>query len=199
MVVHPWKLKLSQVYSGLLCSNASNHQFRYQFSILLPGSNGIPEWVSHQRMGCEVSIELPMNWYEDDNFLGFVLFFHHVPLDDDECETTEGSIPHCELTISHGDQSERLEEISFYFKCKTYLASHLLSGKHCYDSDSTPDPAIWVTYFPQIDIPSEYRSRRRNNFKDHFHTPIGVGSFKCGDNACFKLYLNPSKKSNQKN
>ncbi|KAL6316781.1 hypothetical protein AAG906_021081 [Vitis piasezkii] len=46
---------------------------------VIPGSSGIPERVSYQRMGCEVRIELPMNWYEDNNFLGFVLFFHHVP------------------------------------------------------------------------------------------------------------------------
>ncbi|RVW82914.1 Disease resistance-like protein DSC1 [Vitis vinifera] len=76
------------VHFGLLCSNTSNQQFRDR-RFVIPGSSGIPEWVSHQRMGCEVRIELPMNWYEDNNFLGFVLFFHHVPLDDDECETTE--------------------------------------------------------------------------------------------------------------
>ncbi|RVW31505.1 hypothetical protein CK203_113952 [Vitis vinifera] len=107
------------------------------------GSSGIPEWVSHQRIGCEVRIELPMNWYEDNNFLGFVLFFHHVPLDNDECETTEVG--------------------------------------------STSDPAIWVTYFPQIKIRGTYRSSWWNNFKARFHTPIGSGSFKCGDNACFKV------------
>ncbi|RVW94489.1 hypothetical protein CK203_035632 [Vitis vinifera] len=53
-------------------------------TFVIPRSSGIPEWVSYQRMGCEVRIELPMNWYEDTNFLGFVLFFHHVPLDDDD-------------------------------------------------------------------------------------------------------------------
>ena len=61
---------------------------QWKFNIVIPGSSGIPEWVSHQRMGCEVKIKLPMNWYEDNNLLGFVLFFHHVPHDDDECETT---------------------------------------------------------------------------------------------------------------
>ena len=156
---------------------------------VIPGSSGIPEWVSYQRMGCEVRIELPMNWYEDNNFLGFVLFFHHVPLDDDECQTTRGGIAHCELTISHGDQSERLDKILFYSECKTYRIRDL-SYDHkfdCYCSGSTSDPAIWVTYFPQIKIPCEYRSSRWNNFKAHFHTPIGYGSFTCGDNTCFKL------------
>ena len=130
--------------------------WHFLYSRHFPGSSGIPEWVSYQRMGCEVRIELPMNWYEDNNFLGFLLCFHHVPLDDDECETME-CLPYFELTISHGDQSERLEEISFYFECKNYCGS-------------TSDPAIWVTYFPQIDIPSEYRSSWWNNFKAHFYT-----------------------------
>ena len=149
--------------------------FFLQSSFVIPGSSGIPEWVSHQKMGCEVRIELPMNWYEDNNFLGFVIFFHHVPLDDDECETTEVDFPHCELTISHGDQSERLDQIPFYSDCKTYYSS------------STSDPAIWVTYVPQIKIPGEYRSSWWNNLKAHFHTPIGDGSFRCGDNTCFKV------------
>ena len=178
-------------------------QFRDR-RFVIPGSSGIPEWVSHQRMGCEVRIELPMNWYEDNNFLGFVLFFHHVPLDEDECETIECRIshceltishlsellevPHCELTISHGDQSELLEEIRFYSECKTYWIRDLSYGDEFdpYYSGSTLDPAIWLTYFPQIEIPSEYRSSWWNNFKAHFHTPID-GSFSCGDNRCFKV------------
>ena len=169
---------------------------------VIPGSSGIPEWVSHQRIGCEVRIELPMNWYEDNNFLGFVLFFHHVPLDNDECETTEGSTAHCELTISHGDQSERLNNIWFYPESKTCYSYDLsyvfdisndfdsLNEDNCFDvhySGSTSDPAIWVTYFPQIKIRGTYRSSWWNNFKARFHTPIGSGSFKCGDNACFKV------------
>ncbi|KAL6316787.1 hypothetical protein AAG906_021087 [Vitis piasezkii] len=138
------------------------------------GSSGIPEWVSHKRMGCEVRIELPMNWYEDNNFLGFTM----------ECR-----ISHCELMISHGDQSEQVEVILFYSKCKTYWIRDISDDDELdpYCSGSTSDPAIWVTYFPQIEIPSEYRSSWWNNFKAHFHTPIGDGSFKCGDNRCFKV------------
>ncbi|KAL6311264.1 hypothetical protein AAG906_016230 [Vitis piasezkii] len=41
--------------------------------------------------------------------------------------------------------------------------------------------------FPQINIPREYRSSWWNNFKAHFHTQIGYGSFSCGDNTCFKV------------
>ena len=38
-----------------------------QIDVFIPGSSGIPEWVSHQNKGCEVRIELPMNWYEDNH------------------------------------------------------------------------------------------------------------------------------------
>ncbi|KAJ9671298.1 hypothetical protein PVL29_027333 [Vitis rotundifolia] len=40
-----------------------------------PTSNGIPGWVLHQEMGSQIRIELPMNWYEDDDFLGFAFSF----------------------------------------------------------------------------------------------------------------------------
>ncbi|CBI39271.3 unnamed protein product, partial [Vitis vinifera] len=154
----------TETSSSLLWSSLLKHlksPIQQKFNIIIPGSSGIPEWVSHQRMGCEVSVELPMNWYEDNNLLGFVLFFHHVPLDDDdECVRTSGFIPHCKLAISHGDQSKRLDDIGFHPHCKTYSISGLSYGSTRYDSGSTSDPALWVTYFPQIGIPSKYRSRK---------------------------------------
>ncbi|RVW86543.1 Disease resistance-like protein DSC1 [Vitis vinifera] len=52
--------------------------------VVIPGSRGIPEWISHKSMGDEITIDLPKNWYEDNNFLGFALFWHHVPFDDDD-------------------------------------------------------------------------------------------------------------------
>ncbi|XP_019071921.1 disease resistance protein RPV1-like [Vitis vinifera] len=180
----------TETSSSLLWSSLLKHlksPIQQQFNIIIPGSSGIPEWVSHQRMGCEVSVELPMNWYEDNNLLGFVLFFHHVPLDDDECVRTSGFIPHCKLEISHGDQSKRLDNIGFHPHCKTYWISGLSYGSTCYDSGSTSDPALWVTYFPQIGIPSKYRSRKWNNFKAHFDNPVGNASFTCGENASFKV------------
>ena len=166
--------------------------FFLQSSFVIPGSSGIPERVSYQRMGCEVRIELPMNWYEDNNFLGFVLFFHHVPLDDDECETIKVGFGfrRCELTISHGDQSERLKYEIFHSACKTYRIRDLLYDDefHRYYSGSTSDPAIWVTYFPQIKIPCEYRSSRWNNFKAHYDSTMGSSpGLKRGFKSCFKM------------
>ncbi|RVW86498.1 hypothetical protein CK203_042196 [Vitis vinifera] len=50
--------------------------------VVIPGSRGIPEWISHKSMGDEKTIDLPKNWYEDNNFLGFALFWHLVLVDD---------------------------------------------------------------------------------------------------------------------
>ena len=127
-----------------------------------------------------------MNWYEDNNLLGFVLFFHHVPLDDDECVRTS-YFPQCELAISHGDQSKRLDNIHFHPHCKRYCIEGISCSSERYDSGSTSDPALWVTYFPQIGIPSKYRSRKWNNFKAHFYNRVYNASFTCGENASFKM------------
>ena len=157
-------------------------------SIVVPGSNGIPKWVSYQRMGSEIRIELPMNWYEDDKFLGFALFFFHVLVDDDVYERIVPCLEYGSLVsglkwelISHDDQSEQLENIRFYPHCK----KDRIKGSS-FDSGSTTDPAIWVVYFPQMAIPSNYRSRRWNYFKAHFHTHTDCASFSCGDDT-FKV------------
>ncbi|KAL6332030.1 hypothetical protein AAG906_020389 [Vitis piasezkii] len=44
-----------------------------EFEIFMPGNNGIPEWISHKKKGSEIGVELPENWWEDNNFLGFAL------------------------------------------------------------------------------------------------------------------------------
>lgn len=43
----------------------------FGFSIFLPGSE-IPDWISNQNLGSEVTIELPPHWFES-NFLGFAV------------------------------------------------------------------------------------------------------------------------------
>ncbi|KAJ9671299.1 hypothetical protein PVL29_027334 [Vitis rotundifolia] len=48
-----------------------------QWKQIILGSHGIPGWVLHQEMGRQIRIEFPMNWYEDDQFLGFAFFFLH--------------------------------------------------------------------------------------------------------------------------
>ena len=41
------------------------------FSTFVTGSGEVPEWISHQNVGSEVTALLPSNWYDDKDFLGF--------------------------------------------------------------------------------------------------------------------------------
>ena len=120
-------------------------------------------------MGDEITIDLPKNWYEDNNFLGFALFWHHVPFDDDDDDDLfrhlfpiddddddddgfeDGTL---RLLISNGDQFGRVES--------KYVSIHIEN------STLFADLALMVVYFPQIAISSEYRSNRWNKFKTRF-------------------------------
>ncbi|RVW78521.1 Disease resistance-like protein CSA1 [Vitis vinifera] len=53
----------------------------WKLGAVIPESNGIPEWIRYQNMGSEVTTELPTNWYEDPDFLGFVVscVSRHIP------------------------------------------------------------------------------------------------------------------------
>ena len=164
-------------------------------NVVIPGSHGLPGWVSHNSTGNEIRIELPRNWYEDNNFLGFALFCHHVPLDDDDdyiCETIDGDtlppdidFPTVHLWISHGDQFEHMTHIRFNPNCKSYMNFGLepdLLGSYSKSSASSSNPALRVAYFPQFEIPRKYRSSGWNNFKVCF-----VGAFECGKKVAFKV------------
>ena len=113
-------------------------------------------------MGCEITIDLPKNWYEDNNFLGFALFCHHVPIDDEN----EGGLD-LQLLISDGDQFGHVETQNI-----VPLGDYTLFA----------NPALRVVYFPQISISSEYRSNRWNKFKTRFSALCGWG-----DKTAFKV------------
>ena len=150
-----------------------------KIDVFIPGSSGIPEWVSHRNIGSEVRIELPMNWNEDSNFLGFALFFHLLSHHDDDDELVNRYVitQECKLTISYGYQSEMVDSISLDSFCDPYsINSTCLSS----------DPALRVIYFPQIAIRDHFRSWK--NFKAHLDTPfVSVVSCQCGKNRAFKV------------
>ena len=138
-------------------------------------------------MGSEIRIELPMNWYEDDNFLGFALFFYHVPVDDERLTANVASYPVWEL-ISHDNQSMQWKGMGrLYFPCKTDWIGGLPFSQFIIDGGGKKYPTIRVIYFPGIDIPSAYRCRSWNIFKAYCHIQIPGGSFSCGDDAWFKV------------
>ena len=67
--------------------------------IVLPRSDGIPEWMMYRRDGYLVTTELPHNWYQNNEFLGFAIYCVHVPLLDESED-----IP--EKESAHGSESE---------------------------------------------------------------------------------------------
>ncbi|KAJ9672864.1 hypothetical protein PVL29_026210 [Vitis rotundifolia] len=156
--------------------------FYPEIQIIIPGSSGIPKWIREKSMGSEVRIELPKNWYKDDSFLGFALFFHHLPLDDNNDNDDNDYI--YKLGISIGDQSEVAFEFWWPNNCRTYDVGRIRDGEVIkrYDKDGTSDPALHVIYFPEITISSKYGSRQWNNFKARFE-----GSYQCGKNSAFKV------------
>ncbi|XP_034674591.1 disease resistance protein RPV1-like [Vitis riparia] len=156
--------------------------FYPEIQIIIPGSSGIPEWIRDKSMGSEERIELPKNWYKDDGFLGFALFFHHLPLDDNDDNDDNDYI--YKLGISFGDQSEVTFEFWWPNNCRTYDVGRIRDGEVIkrYDKDGTSDPALHVIYFPEITISSKYGPRQWNNFKARFE-----GSYQCGNNRAFKV------------
>lgn len=87
-------------------------------------------------MGCEVRIEQPMNWYEDNIFLGFALFFHLLlPLDDDDELVNRHIITQeCKLMISNHHH-----HYSRTFKVESY-GIHLISTQHHHQQNQNQWP-----------------------------------------------------------
>ena len=127
-------------------------------------SNGIPEWIRYQNMGSEVTTELPTNWYEDPDFLGFVVscVYRHIPTSDfDYCYLG------CELNL-HGN--------GFEFKDDRYCSRRHSNFKDLIDQ-------VWVWWYPKIAIPKEHH-HKYTHINASFKNP-GINSKKCGINLIF--------------
>ena len=178
--------------------NGDRYRSRYDnFHISIPGSSGIPEWVTRKSMGREVSIELSENWYEDDNFLGFALFSHLLPLDGDDDNNNDDADDIFKITYyrsfyalstSHGDQSKLIFEFSVdIINCSRIYIINSLEDSYryvefpVYHKVGTLDPTLHVFYVPQTAISTKYRSREWNHFKARCNT-----TYRCGDKT-FKV------------
>ncbi|RVW66676.1 Protein PopC [Vitis vinifera] len=87
----------------------------WKLGALIPESNGIPEWIRYQNMGSEVTTELPTNWYEDPDFLGFVVscVYRHNPTSD-YCDLE------CELNLD-GNGFEFKDGCWFQCRCEAMV------------------------------------------------------------------------------
>ncbi|KAL6326305.1 hypothetical protein AAG906_005499 [Vitis piasezkii] len=110
------------------------------------GSNGIPGWVLHQEMGRQIRIELPMNWYEDDHFLGFGFFcLHH-----------QSNKIYLSLKFDEGEYP--------------YLALEIIKSECDEINDSESDQVLLV-YYPKISFrDNEFHSNQYMHLQASFAT-----------------------------
>ena len=95
-------------------------------SIVIPRSSGILEWIGYQSTGSdEVIIELPPNWCENNDLLGFALCCVYVSLDDKfnyqyedpsahESQNESAHTSENEPNNGSGCESENEELLEFY-------------------------------------------------------------------------------------
>ncbi|RVW74930.1 Protein suppressor of npr1-1, constitutive 1 [Vitis vinifera] len=161
---HAWKLyQVSQVYLVFPCSSASNQQLRWsywrkKFEILtlylMPGNNGIPEWISHKKKGSKIGVELPENWWEDNNFLGFAL-----------CSVFEYEDPWCQLTFHnfYFDYPDGCLSKSKFMDLLIFSRS-FLHCRNCGESNR-----VLVAFYPKVAIENKHWSNEWRHLKASFY------------------------------
>ena len=141
------------IYMSLLLVQLREHVMyrHHEWRMIGLGSIEIPTgWVQHQDMGIEIRIELPMNWYQDDHFLGFGFFSVHQ------------SGPYRNLVVLDLVFGERRS-----FSDEVCLPRCIYHGKHGSKSDD-----VSLLYYPKIAIPDKYHCNQYVLFK-------AKGEFNC--------------------
>ncbi|KAJ9675664.1 hypothetical protein PVL29_024537 [Vitis rotundifolia] len=83
-------LQIPELPSSLQFLDAHNSHFTLSSpSSFLPSSFSEFQWIMGQNMGNHVTIDLPQDWYEDKDFLGFALCSAYGPLDDESKDDFE--------------------------------------------------------------------------------------------------------------
>ena len=117
-------------------------------SIAIPKSSGILEGISYQSTGsAELTIELPLNWYENNDLLGFALYYICVAL---EYHDPRGN--KCDIRIRGNDKQEHLGSFSF--------------GSICLDLGISD--IAWIMCYPKVAIKECYLSNQWTHFMSSF-------------------------------
>ncbi|KAL6327245.1 hypothetical protein AAG906_016672 [Vitis piasezkii] len=120
--------------------------------------NGIPRWVLHQEMGSQIRIELPMNWYEDDHFLGFGFYcLHH-----------QSKLLSLSLKF---DEEEYAKDVIKFIPGACY---------HCHEINDSESDQVLLVYYPKISFRDEFHSNHYMHLQASFDD-YGWGRIKsCG-------------------
>ncbi|KAJ9687306.1 hypothetical protein PVL29_015979 [Vitis rotundifolia] len=152
---------------------------RWQLSAFIPESSGIPEWITYQNLGSEVTEKLPINWCEDPDFPGFVLSCVYRP----SCDYSSAYIFchdfKCELNL-HGN-GFRFRDVC-YHECWC----------DCHVNFKDSRDLVCVYWYPKTAIPEEHH-HKYTHINASFIDPVeGYSScshdkeiIKCGINVIF--------------
>ena len=113
--------------------------------VVILGNGGIPGWVIHQEIGSQVRIEPPLNWYEDDHFLGFAFFTLYQN--------------YCPSRFSlrlRGDPGEVVDYRNIWHWCS------------CDKWNGDASDRLWVTLYHKNAIPNKYHRKQPWHFLADF-------------------------------
>ncbi|XP_059590717.1 disease resistance protein RPV1 isoform X2 [Vitis vinifera] len=135
--------------------------------IVIP-SSGILEWITYRNMGRQVTIELPPNWYKNDDLWGFALCCVYVA---PACKSEDESQYESGL-ISEDDSDLKDEEASFY--CELTIegnnqsedVGHFFLHSRCIKDDVSD--MQWVICYPKLAIEKSYHTNQWTHFKASF-------------------------------
>ena len=165
---------------GWISVGASSFESR-EISIVMPRSSGILEGIRNQSMGSDVTIELPQNWYENNDLLGFAICFVCVRVLDDELNFCPLGV-YCKLAIKGNDLLKDVDEVFFKSGCCCFKIN----------DDSVSDLA-WVIYYPKDAFEELYHSKQWTHFMASFHGCRTFEVKECGIHpiyGCFKCQQN---------
>ncbi|WKA11077.1 hypothetical protein VitviT2T_028611 [Vitis vinifera] len=135
----------------------------------IPESNGIPEWISHQKKGSKITLTLPQNWYENDDFLGFALCSLHVPLDIEWRDIDESRNFICKLNFNNNP---------------SLVVRDIQSRRHCQSCrDGDESNQLWLIKIAKSMIPNIYHSNKYRTLNASFKNDFDTKSVKverCG-------------------
>ncbi|RVW96823.1 TMV resistance protein N [Vitis vinifera] len=158
-------------------SQIQGREFRGIVRTFFAESHGIPEWISHQKSGFKITMKLPWSWYENDDFVGFVLCSLYVPL---EIETTTPWCFNCKLNFD--DDGE-------YF---SYPIPQL--RECCYDEDASSQ--VYLVYFAKSYIPKRYHSNEWRTLNASFDADFGIKPVKAARCGFHFLYAHDYEQNN---
>ncbi|XP_034674646.1 disease resistance protein RPV1-like isoform X1 [Vitis riparia] len=156
------------------------------FNTVIPGGGEVPEWISHEGIGSEVTVKLPLNWYHKKDFLGFALCCVYIPQQDEPVDESmdEPESSKSENAMVNITQPYRLGcELSFLDDEIGFL-DYLFCGSSCQcDHNDGVSESVWVTYYSNVAIKHKYRSHKSRHLKASFRgyvdgKPVKVK--KCG-------------------